>query len=358
MRRSQASKASVTAALVGEDVGMVPFGAGQDRDVRPVGVEVAGVLVGLDDERRRRCRGGRSPAGRRSRSLGSERADECRRIRPGRDERMDEPAGGRALAVRPGHADERPPDGRVGDDLLPRLERDAVPCARPPAPGCRGRPRSSALVTADALGRGGGRDVRGGVLARDHDPDAPRAAGVYGDGAARVAAGHDRRRRATARMAAALAPAPAAPTTWIRSIGRMGRADRARRQPGPDALRGGRHRSFASGASRARAARARSSRARRGAPPLVVRPVAVPDEAAGPRPRPRRRPRRRSARPASGGVPPSGPAMPVTETARSAPVRSRPPIGHRHRDLGRDRAVRREDVRPARRPPRASGSSE
>ena len=38
--------------LVGEHVGVVPFGAGQDGDVGPIGVEVAGVLVGLDDERR------------------------------------------------------------------------------------------------------------------------------------------------------------------------------------------------------------------------------------------------------------------------------------------------------------------
>ena len=39
--------------LVGEHVGVVPLGRGQDRDRRPVRVEVAGVLVGLDDERAR-----------------------------------------------------------------------------------------------------------------------------------------------------------------------------------------------------------------------------------------------------------------------------------------------------------------
>ena len=50
---------------------------------------------------------------------------------------------GRALAVRPGDRDERPAGRRVGDDLLPRLERDARPRARRPAPGGPGRSRSA-----------------------------------------------------------------------------------------------------------------------------------------------------------------------------------------------------------------------
>src|SRR6516225_3005112 len=37
----------------------------------------------------------------------------------------------------------------------------------------------------------------------------------------------------TARIAAPLAPAPAAPTTWIRSPGRIGRASRAGARPAP-----------------------------------------------------------------------------------------------------------------------------
>ena len=50
VRRSHASKVAADGRLVGEDVGVIPFGAGQDRERRVVGVEVAGVLVGLDDE--------------------------------------------------------------------------------------------------------------------------------------------------------------------------------------------------------------------------------------------------------------------------------------------------------------------
>ena len=50
---------------VGEDVRVVPLGAGQDRQRRAGRVEVAGVLVGLDDEGGRRCPSEPSPAGRR-----------------------------------------------------------------------------------------------------------------------------------------------------------------------------------------------------------------------------------------------------------------------------------------------------
>ena len=47
---SQATNASTHRVPVGEDVGVVPLARCQDRDVRPVRVEVAGVLVRLHDE--------------------------------------------------------------------------------------------------------------------------------------------------------------------------------------------------------------------------------------------------------------------------------------------------------------------
>ena len=67
---------------IGEHVGVVPLGAGEDRDVRPVRVEVAGVFVRLDDERRspaparrrRAVRPSRTPAaGRRRTPMGRRR---------------------------------------------------------------------------------------------------------------------------------------------------------------------------------------------------------------------------------------------------------------------------------------------
>ena len=109
---------------VGEDIGVVPLGAGQDRQAGLVGVEVAGVFVGFDDERVATppAGGGRWTAGDRRRQ---QRPDECRRVGARRHEEMDQPARGRALAMRPGHPDEGPTDCRVGDDLLPRLDGDA-----------------------------------------------------------------------------------------------------------------------------------------------------------------------------------------------------------------------------------------
>ena len=65
-RRSQAANAASTAAAIGEHVRVVPLDAGQDRDVGSVRVEVAGVLVGLDDERPLPAPTGPWPARRRS----------------------------------------------------------------------------------------------------------------------------------------------------------------------------------------------------------------------------------------------------------------------------------------------------
>jgi hypothetical protein len=95
----------------------------------PVGVEVAGVLVGLDDERRSAAAAGRGrqAAGQSGRQ---QRADERGRVDARRGEDVDEPPGAVLLPCVPGDADSVRPDGRVGDHLLPRLDRDAGPPRR------------------------------------------------------------------------------------------------------------------------------------------------------------------------------------------------------------------------------------
>ncbi len=127
---------------VREHVGMVPLRRGDDGDRRPVRVEVARVLVRLDDERRpgrarSTARGrGHADAGQRR---GQQRADEGARIHPAGRQDPDEPAGRGALAVRPRDGDQRPPGRGIRHHLLPGLERDARPRARPRAPRCPGR---------------------------------------------------------------------------------------------------------------------------------------------------------------------------------------------------------------------------
>ena len=302
-----------------------------------VGVEVAGVLVGLDDERRRRCPSGRSRAGRRVIDVRQQRPDEARRVRAGRDEDVDEPAGRRALAVGSGDADQRPADGRIGDDLLPRLERDPGG-ARGVQLRMVGVDRGERLGDREAVRVRGVGDVGRVVLRRDDDAERVERRRVR-----RGAAGSQPDTTAPARgarSAAALAPAPAAPTTWIRSPGRIGRAARGaargRLRPGP------RRRSRRG--RRADAARAAATGPAAALSRLFARPVARPDVAPD---RHADRVRDRDvgqARPAWRRVPPSGPAMPVTATARSAPGPFAAAGRHRHRDLGGDRAVRGEDL--------------
>ncbi len=55
---------------------------------------------------------------------GQERADERTRVSAGTHERVDQPAGGRALPMRPCHRDQHAACGGIGHDLLPGLERD------------------------------------------------------------------------------------------------------------------------------------------------------------------------------------------------------------------------------------------
>ena len=141
-----------------------------------------------------------------------------------------------------------------------------------------------------------------------------------------------------ASSAAALAPAPPhRPRGCV--PGRIARASRAGSRPAPTRSRP-RH----AGSTAEERVLARRGIGRRLHPleqELEGRGRAPRLLSAGPRPdvppdrhAPRRRPPRRSGRRAWPALPPSGPAMPVTETARSAP--RRPAAGrHRHRHLCR-----------------------
>ena len=139
--------------VIGEDVGVVPLGGREDGDRRPIRVEVAGVLVGLDDERRSPARARRRRRRRRSAPPAAAR----RRTPRGRARRRR--ARGRAsrrscscrACRRPRRASGRPP----------RRRRPAA-TARPGCPGPARRASSgwsgsiavSALVTASRSGGG------------------------------------------------------------------------------------------------------------------------------------------------------------------------------------------------------------
>ena len=111
--------------LVREHVGVVPLRRDEDGHGRSVRVEVAGVLVRLDDEVLPCPEPGDAAdrAGDRTRQDGP---DEPGRVAPGADEQMEQPAGRRGLAVRASDGDEPPAPGRgrVGDDLLDALRLD------------------------------------------------------------------------------------------------------------------------------------------------------------------------------------------------------------------------------------------
>ena len=235
---------------------MVPLRAGQDRDVRPVGIEVAGVLVGLDDERRTRPDPGgrRRAAGQRPRQ---QRPDEGRRVGAGRDEGVDQPAGGRALAVRPGHAHERPPDGGVGDDLLPGLDRHAGRPRRQEL-GVVGVDRGQRLGHGQPVGAPAAGHVLGGMLGRDLDAERLEGRRVRRR-PARVAAAHQRpgsgRQQGRGARPGTGGPDDVDPLELADRAGLAGR-----RQPGTDAVRGGRHPRSVAAPDDASAASIRSSR--------------------------------------------------------------------------------------------------
>ena len=112
--------------LVGKNVGVIPFSVEQHDDLRAVGIEVAGILVGLDQEdvAAAPARGARRAA---REARVEQRTDECRGVAASADEQVNQPAGRGRLAVRAGDA-EQGLAGRgrgVGNDLLPRFCRNA-----------------------------------------------------------------------------------------------------------------------------------------------------------------------------------------------------------------------------------------
>ena len=221
--------------------------------------------------------------------------------------------------------------------------RRGIPAARAAASsGWSGSIAVSALVTASRSGRGAVVTWAAACSPAIATPSAS-SAGVYGEGPPGSHPLTTRARLAPPRGRAALAPAPAAPTTWMRSWRRIGSGRPGGRQPGPDRGRPPRSRAVRPPIGGVDPLEQQGQGGRR-TQPLVLAPVAGPHVTPDRDADRRRRPRCRSGRPASAGLPPSGPAIPVTATARSAPVRARPPLGHRHRDLGRYRAVRGEDV--------------
>ena len=150
--------------------------------------------------------------------------------------------------------------------------------------------------------------------------------------------------------AAALAPAPAAPMTWIRSPGRIARAVAAGARPAPVAPA---ERVTPAGRRRARSTRSSSNSRAASALRRLLPPVAGPDVPRTSTPdRVRHRDvgqpdrlRRRFRRP--------GPQCRSRDTARSAPEPLARPGRHRHRGLGATGAVRRQHRvgTPSRSPP-------
>ena len=190
-RRTQRSNVAPTSAASRKTSGMIPLGAGQDRDVGMVGIEVARVLVRLHDEGRSRA----EASGRRGAAgvvRGEECADECARVETGGDEDVDEPASSRALAVCARDTDQPPPDGRIRDDLLPGLDRD--PRGTRSLQLRRVRvDRGQRLGDGQAIGVWERRDVRRCVLWRDPDAERVKSRRVRRR-SARVTRSHDRAR--------------------------------------------------------------------------------------------------------------------------------------------------------------------
>ena len=180
--------------LVHEDVRMVPFRGDEDHDVRAVRVEVAGVLVRLDDEVAAGADPGHAAlrAGDRGRQ---QRPDEAGRVHAGTHEDAEEPARRRGLAMRPGDPDQPTTAGRggIGDHLLHALGLDAERAGGDEL-GVVGIDRRDRLGDRDTVHDGravGAADMRLVVLPGDRDPGGGDRAG-QGVRTARVARGHDR----------------------------------------------------------------------------------------------------------------------------------------------------------------------
>ena len=116
---------------VTEHVGMVPIGVEQHRDRGLVRIEVAGVFIGLDDERVAEPTAASEPDDRwcvgTGKGRGQQRADEGRGVLAGLRQEVHQPAGRGRLAVGPGNRQERPAErgGDIGDQLLAARRRDS-----------------------------------------------------------------------------------------------------------------------------------------------------------------------------------------------------------------------------------------
>ena len=245
---------------VPKHVGVVPFGAGQRSRRRVVGVEVARVLVRLDDERRP-C----APASRRRsadpRQLrGQQRADECARDPRRRPTRTwtSQPAVVLLPCV-PATPTSRRPTAASATTCC--HGSTGIPAARAASSsGVCGSIAVSALVTASRSGCGGAVTCVAACCRRDRGCRARRAPACTAT--ARRGRTPSRPRRPERRaIAAALAPAPAAPTTWIRSPGPDRSRRPRRRQTRGHPFGGGRHPSVASSRPAASTRSIRSSRA-------------------------------------------------------------------------------------------------
>ena len=301
------------------------------------GVEVAGVLVGLHDERRP------GPAPRRRRHAAARQRR--RQQRP--DERAADPARpppARGRASRPScscRACRRP---RRAAGRPPRPRRPAAtaragsrPRARRRARRGPGRSPSAPWSRRGASGAWRAPDVRG-VVRRPRPARRPRRAPAC-TGARRPGRSRRPPRRPMRPAARPQTPRPRPPrrrgSARPRAIGRAGRAGAS---PAPTAA-------APRTVTRAPPASTRASSSSSAAPALgalVLRAVAgpqVPPHLGG---RPRPATATYTSPTGFASEPPSGPATPVTPTPRSVPSRARDALGHRHRDL---RARRRRGPR-------------
>ena len=291
LRRIQASKARPTAAGVREHVRVIPFGAGQDRELGVVRVEVPGVLVGLDHEGRLRSPIGRSPAGHRSGSTAAGRRRTPRgrrRPRSARGRASRRSCSCRAFRRRRRASGRRPrrrPACCHGSRGIPS-DRAAT------SSGWSGSTAVSALVTASRSGGGVPVTCARGVLGGDRDAEAVerrgvrrRRPGIAGRDDRAGPGGQDRGRAGT-RAGGTYDVDPLARPDWPR-------VTRAR-QAGADPFGGARHVAIGR--------RGQSARAPAPAPPArwsACCPSATRTRRSGaPRHRRRRRRPRRSGRPA------------------------------------------------------------
>ena len=225
---------------VGEHVRVVPLGVEvSTATAGPVRVEVAGVLVGLDDEP------GPLPqravaAGRAGQAAGRSAPTNARRVAPRADEQVDQPAATwwtcRACPPPPGGAGRRSARRRRRPAATPRPGSRRATAAR--SSGWSGSTDVSALVTARPV------DDGSAAASATWDGRGPRLNGMPRASSARgVRRGPPGSQPVTAAPACAASSGrrgragPAAPTTWIRSPVAIGRAAPVGREAAADLLR-------------------------------------------------------------------------------------------------------------------------